>query len=183
MHYAGRHFITVKIRGEDIPVTMAHLRKTWDRFLPGVPFEHWFADERLERHYFSERNLGKTCVVFSILTIFVACLGLFGLASFTAERRTKEIGIRKVLGATVADIVSLFSRDFVKLIVLANLIGVPIAYRVMGFWLETFPYRIALSVGPVLWCIGATLVIALLTVSYQSIKAGSADPVDTLRCE
>ena len=127
--------------------------------------------------------MGEIFLTFSFLAIFVACLGLFGLASFTAEQRTKEIGIRKVLGASVSSIVQLLSREFVKLVGVANLIGWPIAYYAMDRWLQDFAYRIDLGIGMFILGGVLALAIALLTVGYQAVKAATANPVDALRHE
>ena len=120
---------------------------------------------------------------FTVLAIFIACLGLFGLASFTAEQRTKELGVRKVLGASVTGLVLLMSKEFAKWVLIANLIAFPIAYFVMNNWLQSFAYRINLTIWIFLATAGVAFVIALLTVSYQSIKASLANPIESLRYE
>ena len=183
MHHWAQHTITARISGDDIQGALAHLKKTWSHYLPGIPFERWFVDQNLVLWYRDDEQLSESCTLFSLLAVFVACLGLFGLASYTAEQRTKEIGIRKVLGATVSGIVFTFSREFVKLIVIANLVAAPVAYYLMRNWLDNFSYRIDLSSSPFLLCGGATLAIAILTVSYQYVRAGSVNPVEALRHE
>ena len=135
------------------------------------------------RQYRSEQRISKIVTTFTILALFIACLGLFGLAAFTAEQRTKEIGVRKVLGASVGGIVVLLSKDFVKLVGLAFVLAAPVAYLVMGRWLEDFAYRIEIS-WPIFLMAGlAAFVVALVTVSYQSIRAAMTDPVEALRYE
>ena len=133
--------------------------------------------------YSSERKLGQMLVSFSGLAVFIACLGIFGLAAYTVERRTKEIGIRKVLGASVPRIIFLLSGGFTKWIVIANLISWPVAYYAMHKWLQSFAYRINLGIGIFILSGLAALCIALLTVSFQTVKAAAANPVDSLRYE
>jgi putative ABC transport system permease protein len=176
-------YLAVRIRGEDVQETMTFLEKKWKQFVPRQPFEYNFMGDTIGWMYQEETRMGRVAGFSSLLAIFVACLGLFGLASFTAERRTKEIGIRKVLGATVPNLVGLLSKDFVKLLVVANLIAWPITYYAMNRWLQDFAYRIEL--GPGVFIMGGmlALVIALMTVSVQAIKAARANPVDALRYE
>ncbi len=133
--------------------------------------------------YKEQDNLGKLVGYFSILAIFVACLGMFALASFNAEQRTKEIGVRKVLGASIASITILFTKDFLKLVLIAIIIASPVAYLILNKWLEDFAYRV--SISPLVFIIAAllTLLIALFTISFQAIKAASANPIKSLRYE
>src|SRR5699024_3248021 len=133
--------------------------------------------------YRTEQRLGQVFGGFAAIAILLACLGLFGLSAFTAERRTKEIGIRKVMGATVTNIVVLLSKDFLKLVLIGFVIAVPIAFYFMNQWLQGFAYRIDLGVGIFLLAGGLALLIALATVSWQSIRAALANPVDSLRSE
>ena len=151
--------------------------------MPERPPDYYFLDERVEGQYRSEERLNESCGVFALLAIFVACLGLFGLASYTAEQRTKEMGVRKVLGASPVDIASLFTRDIVGLVIAANAIAWPVAYYAMDEWLQSFAYRIDIGLGAFL--LGSTLAcaIAAATVVYQSVKAGSVNPVDALQNE
>ena len=153
------------------------------RVFPEVVFSGKFYDEELNSYYAADRQMGLLYRVFAGLTILIACLGLFGLAAFTAEQRTKEIGVRKVLGASVLSIVALLSKDFLKLVLIAIVMASPIAYFAMRRWLEDFAHRIELA-----WWVFAgagllTVGIALLTVSYQSIKAALMNPVKSLRSE
>ena len=175
--------LMLRISPEGVPETIEHLRKTWQQFLPETPFDFHFVDAGLENDYWNEVHLNDTCTIFAVLAIFVACLGLFGLAAFTAEQSTKEIGIRKTVGATVFDIVKLLSRDFAKLVAIANLLAWPLAYYFMNGWLQKFPYRIEVGADPFALCGLLTLGIALGTVSYQAIRAALADPIDALRNE
>nr|WKN38888.1 ABC transporter permease [Tunicatimonas sp. TK19036] len=162
---------------------VAGLQEIAQQFNPEYPFEYHFLDESFRQTYRSEMVVGTLATYFTAFALFIACLGLFGLAAYAAERRTKEIGIRKVLGATVTNIVGLLSQDFLKLVVIGSLISVPIAWYVMHQWLQNFAYSIEIS-GWVFALAGLlALIVALLTVSFQSIKAAVANPVDSLRSE
>ena len=176
-------FLVVKIQGQDLPGTLAQLEQKWNAFDARHPFDFTFMDEKLQNQYRAEMKLGKIFAVFAGLAIFIACLGLFGLASFTIEQRTKEIGIRKVLGASVSGIVAMLSRDFVKLVMLANVIAWPLAWYGMRQWLQDFAYRTDFS----WWIFGLAaalaLFIALLTVSFHAVRAAVSNPVEALRNE
>jgi putative ABC transport system permease protein len=166
-----------------IQQTLAKIESKWKVMATGQPFNYQFMDDAFGNIYRSEQRIGKIFISFALLAIFIACLGLFGLAAFSAEQRTKEIGIRKVLGASVSQIVTLLSKDFLKLVFIAFVIAVPLAWYVMHRWLQDFAYRIDIS-----WWIFAlagvlALLIALLTVSFQAIKAALANPVKSLRTE
>jgi putative ABC transport system permease protein len=163
--------------------TIAHVQKICDAFHPGVPVSYTFMDERINQQYQNELRMTEIFGYFSLFAIFVACLGLFGLASFTAEQRTKEVGIRKTLGATVQNITLLLSKEFTKWVIMANIIAWPISYILMETWLQNFAYRI--QIGIVVFPLTAlmAMAIAILTVSYQSIRAALANPVDALRYE
>jgi putative ABC transport system permease protein len=176
-------FISARIRSDNIPATLDFFKQEWQEFDPNHPFEYTFLGEDFDSLSKAESRLGEIVGVFSFLSIFIACLGLFGLASFTAEQRTKEIGIRKALGASVSSIVMLLSKEFLLLVGVANLIAWPVAYYAMNRWLQDFAYRIELEPG--VFALGGVLAlgIALLTVSAQAIKAARANPVDALRYE
>jgi putative ABC transport system permease protein len=174
---------TVKVRTENLPDVLAFLQEKWDALLPGVPFEFTFVNDDLAQLYENEKQLGQLSGIFSLIAIFVSCLGVFGLATFTAEQRTKEIGIRKVLGATVWNITLNLSRNMIYLVALANLLAWPIAYWMMKNWLQQFAYRIDLWIGLFFISGGIAFAIALLTVAYRSFKAASANPIDSLRYE
>ena len=175
--------ISVKIAAERVPETLAHIEKTWKEFSPGFPFSFHFIDELVESQYKNEERLAKTIGYFAALGIFIACLGLFGLASFLAEQRTKEIGVRKVLGASVLGIIVLQSKEFSKWVVAGNVVAWPLAYYAMNKWLADFAYRTDIGVRPFLTAAVLALSIAWLTVGYQSIKAATANPIDSLRYE
>ena len=178
---AGRLFLrTEPGRTHDALVS---LEEVYDRFNPESPFEYQFLDETFHQTYRSEVVIGKLAGYFTVVALFIACLGLFGLAAFTAQQRTKEIGVRKVFGATVSNLVLLLSKDFVALVLIAFVGAVPLAYIAMQRWLEGFAYRI--EIGPSVFILvgAAVLLIALLTVGYQSVRAALADPVKSLRYE
>ncbi len=163
--------------------TLAYLEEQWKAFGPVQPVDYVFMDERFERGYETEIRTGNVFSAFAGLAIFIACLGLFGLASFMAEQKTKEIGVRKILGATIPGILALLSKEYVKWLVLANLLAWPLAYYALHKWLQNFAFRTSITVWPFLLAGGAALAVALLTVSYQSIKAALAQPIKSLRYE
>ena len=181
--YQAYHYLTLRIRSENLPETIAFMADQWTRIIPTKPFAFSFLDESLERRYRREITLKKAFNIFSLLAVFVAGLGLFGLTSFTVKQRTLEIGIRKVLGASVSNIMILLSREFMKVVIISNLIAWPIAYYTMERWLQNFAYRIDLSFD--IFLIGGfvALIIASVTVGYQTFKAATTNPVDALRYE
>jgi putative ABC transport system permease protein len=155
----------------------------WNKHCPGFPFEYGFLEETIARMYSDEQRLGKIFIYFSFLAINISCLGLFGLSSFMSEQRTKEIGVRKVVGASVFSIVQLLTLKFTKWVLFANIIGWPIAYFVMDQWLRNFYYRTDIGIYEFVLPGLLVLIIALVTVSYQSIRAALANPVEALRYE
>lgn len=173
----------IKIRSTDIPATLASIEKTFNEFDPGYPFTYSFLDENIQSLYQGEEQTGKIIRTFSIIAIFIACLGLFGLAAFAAEKRTKEIGIRKVMGATSSRIMLLLSTEFTKWVLLANLIAWPVAYYAMNKWLQGFAFRTQIVVWPFILGAVFAFAIALITVSYQAVKSALTDPVESLRYE
>jgi putative ABC transport system permease protein len=175
--------LAARLSPDDILGGVEHLRETLARYAPDHPFTYEFLDDRFDAMYRSEEQIGRIFTTFAVLAIIIACLGLFGLAAFTTERRSKEIGIRKVLGATVSNIVALLSKDFLKLVIAGFVIAVPVAYYFMSRWLEDFAYRIELGPGIFLLAGGLALFIALATVGYQAVRAALADPVKSLRYE
>ncbi len=176
-------FVAVRIAPGGLPAALAQLESSWKRFEPENPFVYSFLDQDFDTLFNAEQRLGKVLGVFTGLAILIACLGLFGLAAFMAEQRTKEIGIRKVMGASVSHIVQLLSQDFIKLAVISFVIAVPLAYGVMQQWLANFAYRIPVGFGIFILAGATALLIVWLTVSYQSVKAALANPVDSLRDE
>ncbi len=175
--------LALRIRPENTAQTLSFLETQWKRFVPDAPFEYHFLDEIIDWIYFNEQLTGKLLGVFSLLAIFVACLGLFGLAAFMVQSRTKEIGVRKVLGASTLHLVMLLSREFMLLILLANLIAWPIAYYLMRDWLSGFAYQTDLNVLPFVASAIMALIIAFGTVSMQAIRAARSNPIDALRYE
>ncbi len=173
----------VRVQSQNIMNTIEYLKQTWDVFVPDRSFEFYFLSSRLDGLYQVEKRRGHVSGILTGLAMFVACLGLFGLAAFTAERRTKEIGIRKVLGASAGRIVMLLSKDFLTLVMVANLIAWPVAYWVMRDWLTNFAYRIDLHWTIFVLSGGLALLVAFLTVSYQAWKTACTNPVDALKKE
>lgn len=176
-------YLPVRIRPADVSGSISYIEKEWKKFVPNKPFEYFFLDDDFNKLYQSEQKTGEIFTVFSILAIFIACLGLFGLAAFTAERRTKEIGIRKVLGASIPGIVVLLSKEFTKWVLIANIIAWPLAYYFMSSWLQNFAYRISPGLFTFILAAIIALFIALLTVSFQAVKVAVANPVNALRSE
>ena len=184
---AGNNFsrISIKISGnkDNVSAAIAHLEKTWKSYLPEVPFEYTFLDEKFEQLYQSEERQGTLFTVFSGIAIFIACLGLLGLSAFSISQRLKEIGIRKVLGASTSGIIRLLSLDFLKLVALAALIAFPIAWYAMHNWLHDFAYRISIQ----WWIFGIAgllaAMVALATISFQALRAALANPIKSLRTE
>jgi putative ABC transport system permease protein len=181
----SNRYISVKVASQDVSGSLAYIEETWKKLAPESPIEYFFLDTVFERRYSSEERLQRLFGYFSALAIFIACLGLFGLASFAAEQRTKEIGIRKVLGASETSLIFLLSKEFTILVLIANFAAWPLAYLAMSNWLEGFAYRIQLNshLGFFLLASFIALIIALFTVSFQAIKASLINPIDSLRYE
>ena len=179
----GRTYICVRIRPENVRETVNYIKPIWDKYIPYKPFEYFFFDDNYNNLYRAEIRTNKLFSIFSILSIIIASLGLFALASFTTERRIREIGIRKTLGATVPDILILLTKEFALLVAIANLAAWPLAYYIMRRTLQSYAYRISIGPGPFLMAGLAALIIALITVSYHSIKAALSNPADTLKYE
>jgi putative ABC transport system permease protein len=176
-------YIAMKVNTKDLAATIAHVKSVYDRLFPGEIFEYFFVDEAFDRQYASEVRMGALFRAFTGVALFIACLGLFGLAASTAEQRTKEIGIRKTLGASVAGIVRLLNWEFAKWVLAANVVAWPAAYFVGRKWLENFAVRMPMPWGLFALATVLALAVALLTVSWQSVRAATANPVDSLRYE
>ncbi|WP_394973794.1 ABC transporter permease [uncultured Croceitalea sp.] len=175
--------MAIKLKAGDFPNTLAEVEAVWKRIVPEQPFAYNFMDDAFNITYKAEQNLGRIFIVFTILSILIACLGLFGLAAFNAEKRTKEIGVRKVLGASVGQISYRLTMDFLKLVAVAIVISLPVGWFAMNKWLQDFSYRVEVS-----WWVLAlagllAIAIAVITVSYQSIKAAIVNPIKSLRTE
>jgi putative ABC transport system permease protein len=168
---------------DKISASLAHIERVWKKFMPDAPFEYQFLDETLENQYRTEIRISRILNTFTILAILLSCLGLLGLTSFMAEQRTKEIGVRKVLGASVTGIVILLSKEFTKWVLLANVIAWPLAYYFMHRWLQEFAYRIPIGLGIFIASGIIALIVALLTVSFLAVKAALANPIKSLRYE
>ena len=172
-----------KISTNKIAPLLSQVESKYKRIFPGMPFSYQFLDDSFDQMYRAEQRAGKVALIFAVLTIMIACLGLFGLATFMAEQRTKEIGVRKVLGASVNSIIAMLSKDFLKLVLIAAIVAFPVAWLLMNKWLQDFAFRINIS----LWVFFAaglvTAMIELFTTSFQAIKAAVANPVKSLRSE
>lgn len=175
--------ILIKIHPRNMAATLAQVEKKWNEIYPEYPFDYTFVDKLFEQLYLSEQRQTQVLGLFSGIAIFVAFMGIFGLAAFTAQNRTKEIGIRKVLGATIPGITLMFSKEFIQYVFLAGVIATPISWFIMQRWLTNFAYRIDIDWWVFALAGGLALVIALLTVSTQAIKAALANPIETLRYE
>ncbi len=175
--------VSFRLAPGDVAGTMAALAKQWKRTVPGVPFEHAFLDASFDALYRSEQRIGQLFTAFAAVAILIACLGLFGLSAYTAEQRTKEIGIRKVLGASVPQLVTLLSKDFLRLVLLANVLAGPVAWWAGRQWLENYAFRTTLGPGVFGLAAAASVGIALLTVGFQALRAALANPVESLRNE
>lgn len=173
----------VKISGNDVAADINHIGNVWDEVYPDSPMEYDFLDDLFAALYRSEERLGQLLTIFSVFAIFIAYLGLFGLVLYTTEQRTKEIGIRKTLGASVLNILTLISKDFTKWILLANLIAIPISYWIVSEWLEQYAHQIEINIYIFLLAGALSLVVAFITISYQTIKAALANPVESLKYE
>jgi putative ABC transport system permease protein len=175
--------LSVKIGGQNINSAINTIQEAWRKAQPEVPFEYTFLDERFQRLYNSEQQQGNLFTMFAFIAIFIACLGLFGLSAFTITQRVKEIGVRKVLGASIPQIVTELSKDFLKLVLIASIIALPIAWYSMSKWLLDFAFRVSIQWWVFVMAGFIALVIAFVTISFQSIKAATANPVKSLRSE
>jgi putative ABC transport system permease protein len=181
--YSSGSDIAIKVSAANLTATIAAVKKTDDSFFPGNLFDYYFLDEKFNKQYANDQLFGKAFSIFSGFAIFIACLGLLGLALFATAQRTKEIGVRKVLGASVGNIVLLLSKDFILLVLAAFVIAAPIAWLIMHQWLQDFAYRIQIE-----WWVFAiagvlAVTIALATISVQAIRAAVSNPVRSLRAE
>jgi putative ABC transport system permease protein len=176
-------YLTIRIKPGNYAETVSAIQKTWKQFAPQLPFDYSFMDAEFDALYKADQTMGKVFGVFTALSLVVACLGLLGLAIYTAERRMKEIGIRKVLGASVQNVTTMLSVDFIKLILMASLVAFPIAWYAMNKWLEDFAFKTPVSWWVFALSTGIIITIALITISFQSIKAALSNPIDSLRSE
>jgi len=175
--------ISVRVSTAKIPSIIAQIENKWKALAPNLPLDYSFMDEQFNQLYTTEQQTGRIFITFAVLAILIACLGLFGLVTYAAEQRTKEIGIRKVLGADVGNIVAMISKDFLRLVVIASVIAFPVAWWAMHKWLQDFAYRVSISWWVFVFAAAMAVIIALLTISFQAIKAAIANPVKSLRTE
>jgi putative ABC transport system permease protein len=178
-----RHFYSIKLQPSDPAATIVAIKKVWDRYYPGDPFEYFFLDENFDRQYAENQRFGEVFGLFALCAAAIACIGLLGLSAYNVLQRTKEIGIRKVLGASTENLLLILSRDFLLLVGVAFVIAVPVTWLAMHSWLDSFAYRIGIS-----WWIFAVaglmaLAIAFITVGGQAMKAAMQNPVRSLRTE
>ena len=175
--------ITVNITSNDISQTLSGIEEVWKSVFPSDPFEYYFLDELFNLQYSAEESFGNLFLNFALLAIFISCLGLLGLAAYSAIQRKKEIGVRKIIGASVGSIVSLLSKEFLKLVGIAFVISAPLAWYVMYNWLEDFAYKIDIEWWMFLIAGAIAITIALVTVSFQAINAAITNPIKSLRTE
>ena len=176
-------YVAVKVNGDNLQTAIDDLKSAWHTVLPNRPFDYFFLDDRLNDSYLGEQKMSRVTIIFSGLAILVACLGLFGLATFSVEQRTKEIGIRKVLGITTPQVLLLLSKEFMPLVLAAFTLAVPISYLLLREWLSTFAYRIGIEVLPFVVAGSITFLVCMVTVAYNAWKASGINPIDTLKYE
>jgi putative ABC transport system permease protein len=176
-------YLSLKLKAGNTPEVMASLKQAWDHAFPGNVFSYFFLNEQYDQQFKADAQFGRVVATFSGLAVFIACLGLFGLSSYTIVQRTKEISIRKVLGASVTHIVHLLTRDFVKVILISSLIATPLAYFAMEDWLSNYAVRIDLDAWIFIWPIVLILIIAIGTVSVQTLRTALENPVRALKQE
>lgn len=174
---------SIKISNRNIHVTLEYIKSTWNEFLPEFPFDYSFLDQSFDNMYKAEERIQKLFIYFSILAVIIACLGLFGLSAFMAERKTKEIGIRKILGSSTTQVISKLSKEIIRLVIIANIIAIPLSWIALNRWLYNYPYRVNIFWWVFLVTAITTFIIAFLTVSYHSYKAAISNPVDAIRHE
>ena len=179
----GFYYLVIRLSPGNLNNTLSAIEKKWNDILPNHPYSHVFLDSYLETAYASENNTGETFLYFSLLAIFIACLGLFGLANYSSEQKRKEIGIRKVYGASNRSILTLLSSDFTKWVILANILAWPLAYWAMDKWLQLFEYHTGISVWIFFLTFCITSLISLITIFYQVLHATKANPVETIKYE
>jgi len=173
--------IYVKLKDNDVTSTIDYIEEKWKEVFPGIPFEYHYLDEDFNNQFEEDQKRGLILAVFSILIIIIASLGLYGLSSYTVEQRTKEIGIRKVLGANIGNITGMISKEFFILILISMIIAFPVAYYLMKDWLQNYTYRTSLSIWIFVLSGLAIMIIAFVTISYHTLRAGNANPVDSIR--
>jgi putative ABC transport system permease protein len=177
-------WLSIKVDSHNIPGALAIIKRVWEKYSMEYPFVYSFLDERIDRLYSAQQKLAQSLTYFSAILIFVACLGLIGLASYTTEHKTKEIGIRKVLGASAGSVLGLLGKKYVRWLILASIIAWPVAYYMMQKWLQdNFVYRIKIGIITFIFSAAVVFAITLISVGFQTIKAATANPVESLRYE
>ncbi len=179
---ASRYYC-IRYNTKNLPELLRYIENTWNKVAPGRVFSYVFMDENYHKLYESEQKLGTIFIICSGLAVFIACLGLFGLAAFTIEQKTKEIGIRKTLGATVTSIMFKYIKNFLKYVIIANLLSIPVGYFLMSKWLNNFAYKIDINITPFAYAVILSTVIALTTITYQVLRAAFANPIKSLKYE
>ena len=179
-NYGG---LIIKIKTNDINGFLTNLKKQWNAFSPAGPISYSFLDDKFAALYTNEQRIQQIFSFFTIIAIIIACLGLFGLSAFVIEQRTKEIGIRKVLGASVPEIIFRLSKEFAKWVLIGNIIAWPVAYFLMNKWLENYAYRININIWIFILSAIITIGVVFITISFHTIKAATANPVKSLRYE
>jgi putative ABC transport system permease protein len=175
--------VAVKMKTAGIDASIARVKNSWNKFVPDYPIEYKFLDENFDQMYYSEERLESLLWIFTGIAIFVACLGLFGLAAYTAETRRKEVGVRKILGASAKGVVLLLSKDFISPVIISLMIASPLGWYFMNHWLQDFAYRVTPTAWVFLLAGFSAILIALLAVGYQAIRAALANPIQSLRTE
>ncbi|HET7002091.1 MAG TPA: FtsX-like permease family protein, partial [Puia sp.] len=175
--------VSVKIATHNLPATISAIRDKWNRIIPHRPLLYYFLDEYFDKQYRSEERFGRLFMYFTILAIFISCMGLFGLASYSTLQRTREIAVRKVMGASVQSIIRLLSQDFLRLIMISFLIAAPVAWWLMHQWLQDFAYRITIGWWTLILSGLLAVFIAMVTISFQAIQAAKANPVSSLKAD
>lgn len=184
MHLGDNNYaMAIKLKAGDFANAISSIENIWNTVVPGQPFDYYFMEDSFNDTYQSERRLGNIFIIFTVLSLLIACLGLFGLAAFNAQKRIKEIGVRKVLGASVGQISLRLTLDFLKLVAVAILISLPLGWYAMDQWLKDFSYRIDVPWWVLVMAAFMGIAVAIVTVSYQSIKAAIVNPVKSLRTE
>ena len=186
--YINKHpyfadYLTVKLNNTNWDQALQMLESKWSAFNPDKPLEVVFVDDEIERNYNSEVLMGKIFAAFSVLSIFISCLGLFGLSAYTAQLKKKEIVVRKVLGANIATLLRMLFREYLGLILVANLISWPLSFIILSEWLSTFPYRVNVEIYVFILSLIFTALITIVAISFQSLKSATANPVKSLRTE
>jgi putative ABC transport system permease protein len=175
--------VSVKLSGQNLPATLAVIAGKWKSAIPTRPLLYYFLDENFDKQYRADERFGKLFLYFTALAIFISCMGLFGLASYSTIQRTREIAVRKVLGASIQNLVNLLSRDFLFLVMIAFLIAAPVSVWLMHEWLQDFAYRVSIGWWTVLLSGLLAVFIALFTISFQAIRAANANPVKSLKTD